>query len=88
MEDQAVDVVEWPGVEKLNQAQDILDRNRFLINEINNNHRLRTPEALARNVVLIRELNGNIAKVVNLYRELASQAPPSQATPPPARQLQ
>lgn len=36
---------------------------RILINEINTNHGLRTPEALARNVVLIRELNNNTAKV-------------------------
>lgn len=38
---------------------------RILINEINTNHGLRTPEALARNVVLIRELNNNTAKVVS-----------------------
>jgi hypothetical protein len=36
---------------------------RILINEINSNHESRTPEALARNVVLIRELNSNVAKV-------------------------
>jgi Early Flowering 4 domain len=35
---------------------------RLLITEINANHEGRTPEALARNQLLIRELNGNIAK--------------------------
>lgn len=35
----------------------------MLITEINANHEGRTPEALARNQLLIRELNGNIAKV-------------------------
>jgi len=34
-----------------------------LINEINSNHEARTPEALARNVVLIQELDSNVAKV-------------------------
>lgn len=36
---------------------------RLLLNEINANHEDRTPEALARNDLLIRELNSNIAKV-------------------------
>lgn len=36
---------------------------RFLINEINANHEARTPEGLARNVVLIKELNSNVSKV-------------------------
>ena len=36
---------------------------RVLIKEINANHEGCTPEGLARNVVLIRELNSNLAKV-------------------------
>ena len=36
---------------------------RILINEISSNHEARTPEGLARNIVLIRELNSNVAKV-------------------------
>jgi len=36
---------------------------RILINEINANHEARTPEGLARNVVLIKELNSNVTKV-------------------------
>ena len=47
---------------------------RILINEISINHEARTPEGLARNVVLIRELNSNVAKVasfpVGLYLSL------------------
>ena len=38
---------------------------RILINEINANHEARTPEGLARNVVLIKELNSNVLKVSN-----------------------
>lgn len=61
-----------PGFEKFSTVQDILDQNKILINEINTNHGLRTPEALARNVVLIRELNNNTAKVVELYKDISA----------------
>ena len=40
---------------------------RILINEINANHEARTPEGLARNVVLIKELNSNVSKVGRLF---------------------
>lgn len=36
---------------------------RILINQINHNHAARTPDNLARNVSLIRELKANIMKV-------------------------
>ena len=61
----AVDPSAWPGFEKFDHVQAILDQNRFLIHEINQNHDSRNPEALTRNVVLIRELNSNISKVVS-----------------------
>lgn len=61
----------WPGVRKFQDVQDILDRNRVLIAEINHNHELGTNAALERNVPMLRELNANIAKVVQLYRESA-----------------
>ncbi|KAJ9551250.1 hypothetical protein OSB04_015295 [Centaurea solstitialis] len=54
------------------QVQDILDQNRVLINEINQNHESRIPDNLGRNVGLIRELNNNIRKVVHLYSHLSS----------------
>ncbi len=38
---------------------------RILIKEINSNHEARTPEGLARNVILIRELNKNVSEVRN-----------------------
>ena len=41
----------------------MLDLPRLLITEINTNHEIRTPDGLARNVYLIRELNSNVAKV-------------------------
>lgn len=54
------------------QVQTILDQNRILIREITQNHETRIPENLARNVSLIRELNSNIARVVQLYANLST----------------
>ncbi|KAK9131354.1 hypothetical protein Sjap_011841 [Stephania japonica] len=54
------------------QVQNILDQNRLLINEINQNHESRIPDNLSRNVGLIRELNNNIRRVVDLYSDISS----------------
>ncbi|GMH18098.1 hypothetical protein Nepgr_019939 [Nepenthes gracilis] len=53
------------------QVQNILDQNRLLINEINQNHESRIPDNLSRNVGLIRELNNNIRRVVDLYADVS-----------------
>ncbi|KAE8720425.1 Protein ELF4-LIKE 4 [Hibiscus syriacus] len=62
------------------QVQNILDQNRLLINEINQNHESKIPDNLSRNVGLIRELNGNIRRVVVLYAELSSSVTKSMET--------
>ena len=54
------------------QVQYLLDHNRLLINEINQNQESRLSEGLTRNVLLIRQLNTNIGKVVDLYATLSS----------------
>ncbi|KAG0626175.1 hypothetical protein M758_2G108100 [Ceratodon purpureus] len=54
------------------QVQFLLDHNHLLLNEINHNQEMRQPEGLARNVILIRQLNANIAKVADLYATLSS----------------
>ncbi|GFY98504.1 ELF4-like 3 [Actinidia rufa] len=54
------------------QVQNILDQNRLLINEINQNHESKIPDNLSRNVGLIRELNNNIRRVVDLYADLST----------------
>ncbi|KAL3511628.1 hypothetical protein ACH5RR_024345 [Cinchona calisaya] len=54
------------------QVQNILDQNRLLINEINQNHESKIPDNLTRNVGLIRELNNNIRRVVDLYADLSN----------------
>jgi hypothetical protein len=53
------------------QVQYILDHNRLLISEINQNHQSRIPESLSRNVSLTRELNNNITRVVELYASIS-----------------
>eukprot|EP00873_Tetraselmis_striata_P040048 jgi/Tetstr1/460312/TSEL_005612.t1 len=64
--------INWPGVGKFNSVQGILDRNKVLLSEINANHESKTSEGLDRNFHLIQELNSNLAKIVELYRELST----------------
>ncbi|KAF7813597.1 protein ELF4-LIKE 3-like [Senna tora] len=54
------------------QVQNILDQNRVLISEINQNHESKVADNLSRNVGLIKELNNNIRRVVDLYADLSS----------------
>ncbi|KAJ9128683.1 hypothetical protein P3X46_034611 [Hevea brasiliensis] len=54
------------------QVQSVLDRNRNLIQQVNENHQSRIPDNMVKNVALIQELNGNISKVVSLYSDLSS----------------
>jgi hypothetical protein len=57
------------------QVQSLLDQNRTLIDEINQNHESKVPAHLSRNVGLIRDLNSNIRRVVDLYANLSSLFP-------------
>ncbi|KAF9676930.1 hypothetical protein SADUNF_Sadunf08G0054500 [Salix dunnii] len=54
------------------QVQSVLERNRVLIQQVNENHQSRIPGNMVKNVSLIQELNGNISKVVGLYSDLNS----------------
>lgn len=56
---------------KFRQVQSVLDRNRLLIQQVNENHQSRTNDNMVQNVGLIQELNGNISKVVSLYSDLS-----------------
>jgi hypothetical protein len=67
--------LDWPGGEKFTAVQELLDRNKLLITQINANHALKTVESLSHNKVLIKELNNNIAQIVELYRELGETLP-------------
>lgn len=73
---------DWPGGDKFVAVQDLLDKNAVLIAQINENHSTRNPEALQRNVLLIRELNSNVQQVVELYQELAGVLTGAQQQPP------
>ncbi|TKW32996.1 hypothetical protein SEVIR_2G203500v4 [Setaria viridis] len=53
------------------EVQGILEHNRVLIQEISQNQETRDADGLTRNVSLIRELNTNIARVVDLYGDLS-----------------
>lgn len=63
---------DWPGAHKFVEVQVLLDKNVVLIHQINENHATRTPEALQRNVMLIKELNSNVQRITELYQQLAS----------------
>ncbi|OMO76011.1 hypothetical protein COLO4_25719 [Corchorus olitorius] len=54
------------------QVQSVLDRNRALIQQVNDNHQSKIPDNMVKNVELIQELNGNISKVVSLYSDMSS----------------
>ncbi|KAK7276396.1 hypothetical protein RIF29_17535 [Crotalaria pallida] len=54
------------------QVQSVLDRNRVLIKQVNENQESRVPDNMTKNVNLIQELNLNMSKVVSLYSHLNS----------------
>ncbi|KAH7854135.1 hypothetical protein Vadar_010498 [Vaccinium darrowii] len=58
--------------ENFREVQSVLDRNRVLIQQVNENHRSKNHSNLVKNVALIQEINGNISKVVSLYSDLSS----------------
>ncbi|KDP46495.1 hypothetical protein JCGZ_08467 [Jatropha curcas] len=53
------------------QVQSVLDQNRDLIHQVNENHQSRIPDNMAKNVPLIREINRNISKVISIYSDLS-----------------
>ncbi|KAJ4977614.1 hypothetical protein NE237_008394 [Protea cynaroides] len=67
------DVEVWKAFRgSFRKIQSVLDQNRLLIQQVNDNHKSKIPDNLAKNVSLIREINGNISKVVSLYSDLSS----------------
>ena len=45
--------------------------NSDLIKQVNANHQSKIPDNLVKNVSLIREINGNITKVMSIYSDLS-----------------
>ncbi|KAJ6716540.1 PROTEIN ELF4-LIKE 1 [Salix koriyanagi] len=74
-EEEECDVEAWDTLSKsFKQVQSVLDdldRNRDLIQQVNSNHRSKIPDNLVKNVSLIREINGNISKVISIYSDLS-----------------
>ncbi|KAL6980705.1 hypothetical protein U1Q18_022341 [Sarracenia purpurea var. burkii] len=56
---------------KFRHVQSILDQNRALIQQVNENHQSKIHDNLVKNVALIQEINPNIWKVVSLYVDLS-----------------
>ncbi|GFQ06234.1 protein early flowering 4, partial [Phtheirospermum japonicum] len=56
---------------RFREVQSVLDLNRRLIQQANDNHRSKIPRNPATNVELIREINANIFEVVGLYSDLS-----------------
>ncbi|XP_030447301.1 protein EARLY FLOWERING 4 isoform X1 [Syzygium oleosum] len=54
------------------RVQTVLDRNRALIQQVNENHQSKSADNMVKNVALIQEINQNISKVVSLYSDLSS----------------
>lgn len=72
-EEACCDVEAWEILSKaFKEVQTVLNHNRVLIQKANENHQSKIPDNLAKNVDLIKEINGNISKVLVLYSNLSS----------------
>lgn len=71
-DDEECDAEAWETLSKgFKDAQSVLDQNRDLIRQVNENHRSKVPDNLVKNVALIKEINGNITKVMGIYSDLS-----------------
>lgn len=67
------DVEAWETLSRsFMEVQSLLERNRRLIQQVNDNHRSKIPHNLAKNVDLICEINANMSKVISLYSGLSA----------------
>ncbi|XP_074287214.1 protein EARLY FLOWERING 4-like [Silene latifolia] len=57
--------------DSFSQVQTVLDRNRELIQQANENHQSGMADNMVKNVAIINELNGNISKVASIYSDLS-----------------
>lgn len=61
----------WDMLSKsFRQAQTVLDENRVLIEQVNNNHESKIHDNMVKNVGLITQIHGNISKVRSIYTDL------------------
>ncbi|CAI0415943.1 unnamed protein product [Linum tenue] len=72
-EEEEIDGEMWANFSgTFRKVQTVLDRNRSLIQQVNDNHQSRIPDNMAKNVPLIQEINHNISTVSSLYSDLSS----------------
>ncbi|KAI3734965.1 hypothetical protein L6452_14447 [Arctium lappa] len=65
--------VVWSNfTDSFREVQSVLDRNRVLIHQVNENHRSKIHENMVTNVALIQEINNNVSKIVSLYSDLST----------------
>uniref|UniRef100_A0A7C8ZRV3 Protein EARLY FLOWERING 4 domain-containing protein n=1 Tax=Opuntia streptacantha TaxID=393608 RepID=A0A7C8ZRV3_OPUST len=70
--DEECDAEAWETLSSgIERVQSVLDQNRALIQQVNDNHQSKIPDNLVKNVALIREINGNINKVLSIYSDLS-----------------
>lgn len=71
-DDEECDAEVWDTLRRsFRQAQSVLDQNRTLIQQVNENHQSKNPDNLVKNVALIGQINGNISKVLSIYSDLS-----------------
>ncbi|CAH1424848.1 unnamed protein product [Lactuca virosa] len=71
-DEEECDTEAWETLNKsFKEAQSVLDQNRLLIQQVNENHQSKIPDNLVKNVALIQEINGNISKVSSVYSNLS-----------------
>lgn len=65
---QQYDSETWEALSKnFRDVQSVLDQNRILIQQVNDNHQSKIHDNLVKNVALIREINDNIWRVISIY---------------------
>ncbi|KAL3336169.1 hypothetical protein AABB24_032088 [Solanum stoloniferum] len=71
-EEEEYDIEAWETITKcFREVQSVLDQNRALIQQVNENHQSKLRDNLVKNVALIRDINSNISKVSRLYSDLS-----------------
>lgn len=71
-EEDEYDLVAWETFMKcFREVQSILNQNRTLIQQVNENHQSKLPDNLVKNVALIRDINRNVSEVSRLYSDLS-----------------
>ncbi|KAH0667220.1 hypothetical protein MTR67_029369 [Solanum verrucosum] len=71
-EEEGYDTEAWETITKcFREVQSVLDQNRALIQQVNENHQSKLRDNLVKNVALIRDINSNISKVSRLYSDLS-----------------